>query len=170
MIRIRFALFLIAILFFGSAYSQQPVSVGKGSYADAPPSGLVVDHKRNVDLVAETENRKLYLVNDDGKPIPSNKWYQNVIFKQYGAGLWAMPHRVDATAQGLEFFYPIKPTGDGSSMVADFPLVIGGVDFKPVDSRAKYWTDWTIAFRLFESEQRFVDVTLGEGPHGREGK
>jgi endoglucanase Acf2 len=143
--------------------AQEPVAVGKGSYASSPPPGLVVDKKRNVDLVEETEKRQLYLVTDDGRPIPSNKWYQNLLFKQYGTGLWAMPHKVDATAEGIEVFYATKPDGGGSRMISEFPLVITGKDFKPADSRAKAWTDWTVAFRSFESDSRFMDVTLGEG-------
>ncbi len=145
------------------AESQEPVAVGKGSYASFPPAGSAIDKQKNIDLVAEVEKRQLYLVKDDGGPIPSNKWYQNLIFQQYGAGLWSMPHKVDATKEGIEIFYPTKPAGDGSRMVTDFPLVITGKDFKPQDSRAKSWTDWTVAFRMFESDSRFMDVTLGEG-------
>jgi endoglucanase Acf2 len=147
----------------GPASAPTPVAVGKGSYASCPPPGLVIDRKRNVDLVEEVEKRKLYLVTDDGRPIPSNKWYQNLLFQRYGTGLWAMPHKVDATAEGIEVFHPIKSDAGGTRMVADFPLVIGGKDFKPADSRAKAWTDWTVSFRLFESDARYVDVTLGEG-------
>ncbi|HEX8910842.1 MAG TPA: glycosyl hydrolase, partial [Humisphaera sp.] len=146
-----------------AAVAQQPVQVGKGSYASTPPAGLVVDKKRNVDLVEETEQRKLYLVTDDGRPIPSNKWYQSLLFNQYGTGLWALPHKVDATAEGIEVFYANRPDGGGSRFVADFPLVVTGKAFKPVDSRVKGWTDWTVAFRMFESADRFMDVTLGEG-------
>ena len=155
-------LFVLA-LSSASALGQQPVAVGQGSYASAPPPGLAVDQKRNVDLVQETENHRLYLVNDEGRPIPSNKWYENVILNQYGTGLWAMPHKVDATAEGFEIFYPTRFDSGGSRTLTDFPLVITGKEFKPVDSRAKQWTDWTVAFRMFESEKRFVDVTLGEG-------
>lgn len=157
------AVFSISILMAATALAQEPVAVGKGSYAAFPPPGLVVDRKRNADLVEETEKRRLYLVNDDGRPIPSNKWYQNLLFKQYGTGLWAMPHKVDATPEGIEIFYATKPDGGGSRMVAEFPLVVGGKDFKPADSRTKQWTDWTVAFRMFESDRRFMDVTLGEG-------
>ncbi|MEI7731676.1 MAG: glycosyl hydrolase [Verrucomicrobiota bacterium] len=146
-----------------SIFAQQPVVVGKGSYASFPPPGQMMDKKQNVDRVEETEKRKLYLVKDDGRPIPSNKWYQNLLFQQYGTGLWAMPHKVDATKEGIELFYPTKPNGDGTRMVTEFPLVITGKDFKPVDSRAKAWTDWTVSFRPFESDSRFMDVTLGEG-------
>src|SRR4051812_40198542 len=108
------------------ASAQEPVTVGKGSYASSPPPGLVVDNKRKVDLVEEVERRKLYLVTDDGRPIPSNKWYQNLLFQQYGTGLWAMPHKVDATAEGIEVFYQTTFSGDGTRSVAEFPLVIGG--------------------------------------------
>jgi len=146
-----------------NVFAQEPVAVGKGSYAPSPPPGLVVDRKRNADLVEETEKRQLYLVTDDGRPIPSNKWYQNLLFQKYGTGLWAMPHKVDATAEGIEVFYATKPDGGGTRMVAEFPLVITGKGFKPADSRAKAWTDWTVAFRMFESDSRFMDVTLGEG-------
>jgi endoglucanase Acf2 len=151
------------ILLGSAARAMEPVVVGKGSYASSPPPGLMVDKKRNADPIAETENRKLYLVKDDGTPIPSNKWYQNVIFQQYGGGLWAMPHKVDATKEGIEIFYSTKFDGGGTRSIAEFPLVITAKDFKPADSRAKAWTDWTIAFRMFESETRFMDVTLGEG-------
>lgn len=146
------------------AWAQQPVRVGKGSYADTPPANLVVDRKRNADLVQETEQRKLYLVDPGAdRPIPSNKWFQSLLFHPYGTGLWAMPHKVDATAEGLEIFHPTTPSGDGTRLTAEFPLVVTGRDFKPVDSRAKDWADWTVSFRSFESDARYIEVTLGEG-------
>lgn len=153
----------LAILLPGHARAQEPVAVGRGSYASYPPPGLVVDRQKNIDRVQETEQRKLYLVKDDGRPIPSNKWYQNLLFQQFGTGLWAMPHKVDATREGIEIFFPTRPDGTGTRLVTDFPLVVTGQDFKPQDSRAKAWTDWTVSFRLFETDSRFMDVTLGEG-------
>ena len=153
----------VAVTLVAPTLAQSPVAVGKGSYAATPPVGKMVDKKRNVDAVEEVETRKLYLVKDDGRPIPSNKWFQNLIFQPFGAGLWAMPHKVDATKEGLEIFYPNHFSGDGVVTIAQFPLVITGRDFKPVDSRAKSWSDWTVAFRSFESDARFIDVTLGEG-------
>jgi hypothetical protein len=120
--------------------------------------------RKGVDLVDEVEKRQLFLVNKgDGRPVPSNKWFQNLIYKQFGTGLWAMPQKVDATAEGLEIFHATSFSGDGVRTIAEFPLVITGKEFKPVDSRAKNWTDWTVSFRSFETDSRFVDVTLGEG-------
>jgi endoglucanase Acf2 len=154
---------LVCSLLSTAALSQQPVAVGKGSYASAPPPGQIVDQKTGVDRVAEVEYRRLYLVKDDGRPVPSNKWFQNLVFQQYGTGLWSMPHKVDATNEGIEIFQPTSFSGDGVRAVTEFPLVITGRDFKPVDSRAKNWTDWTVSFRSFESDSRYMDVTLGEG-------
>lgn len=150
-------------VFVTAAPAQQPVAVGKGSYAASPPPGLHNDAKRKVDLVAEVESRKVYRVAEDDRPVPSNKWYQNLLFQQYGTGLWAMPHKVDATKEGFEVYSPTTFSGDGTRSIAEFPLVVGGKDFKPTDSRAKHWADWMVSFRLPADDARFVDVTLGEG-------
>lgn len=162
-VRTRFSPFLLLGLLLSSATAQEPVSVGKGSYAATPPIGKMVDKKKGVDLVAEAESRKLYLVKDDGRPIPSNEWFQNLVFQQYGTGLWAMPHKVDATHEGIEVFFPQSFSGDGVRAIAEFPLIITGRDFKPQDSRAKDWSDWTVSFRSYEGDSRYMDVTLGEG-------
>lgn len=143
--------------------AQQPVAVGGGSYASAPTPGMMVDKKAGVDAVAEVESRKLFLMKEDARPIPTNKWFQNLLLKDFGTGLWAMPHKVDATREGIEIFQPVSFSGDGVRAIAEWPLVITGRDFKPVDSRAKDWSDWSVSFRSFESETRFMDVTLGEG-------
>ncbi len=161
-------LLLIALAFAlvanTAVLGQETVAVGKGSFAAAPPLGLMVDKKRNVDLVREVEERKVFLVKEEaGRPIPSNKWFQNLLLKEFGTGLWAMPHRVDATREGIEIFLPNSFSGDGVRTIAEWPLVVTGRDFKPVDSRAKSWGDWSVAFRSFESDARHIDVTLGEG-------
>ncbi len=154
--------FCLALL-SAHVFAQDSVEVGSGSYASFPPPGSAFDKQKNIDRVEEVEKRRLYVVKDDGGPVPSNKWFQNLLFQQYGTGLWSFPHKVDATREGIEFFYPTEVAGDGSRMVTEFPLVITGRDFKPQDSRAKGWTDWAVAFRMFEDDSRFVDVTLGEG-------
>jgi hypothetical protein len=58
------------------------------------------------------------------------KWSQNLLFQQFGTGLWSPPHKVDAMKAGLDIFYPTKAHDEGTCM--------GGVsadhcgnDFKP---------------------------------------
>src|SRR3954468_24178233 len=151
---------LLAFALACTAAAQQPVPVGKGSYASEPPPGLMMDRKKGIDAVAEVESRRVYLVKDEGGPIPSNKWFQNLIFQQYGTGLWSMPHKVDATPEGIEVFFPTKPDNGGTHFPAAFPLVVTADNFKPTDSRAKAWSDWMVSFRMPESDQRRMDVTL----------
>ena len=142
--------------------AQEPVATGKGSFAASPPPGAAME--RGVDVAAQVEARKLYLAKEaEGQPVPSNKWYQNLLLQPFGTGLWAMPHRVDATVEGIEVFHPSGFSGDGVRTVAEWPLVVTGRGFKPVDSRAKSWSDWSVAFCSFESDTRFMEVTLGEG-------
>src|SRR3954463_11932359 len=96
----RRVLLPVALTLLGApVLAQNPVPAGHGSYAASPVPGQNFDQKRNVDVVDEVEKRPLYWVKDDGRPIPSNKWYQSLLFKQYGTGLWSMPHKVDATAE-----------------------------------------------------------------------
>ncbi len=153
----------LSVAFASAAFAQTPVVVGKASYAATPPPGQIIEKKTGADKVAEVEERRLFLMHDDGRPIPSNKWFQNLLFQEFGTGLWAMPHKVDATKEGIEIFHATTFSGDGVRAMAEVPLVITGKDFKPVDSRAKDWSDWTVKFCSFESATRSMDVTLGEG-------
>ena len=70
-----------------SVFAQEPVAVGKGSYASFPPPGLLIDNKTHADRVKETEEAKLYLVKEDDRPIPSNKWYEDLLQKPFGVGI-----------------------------------------------------------------------------------
>lgn len=148
----------VSIGFLAAAVrSQELVPVGKGSYAGSIPPGAAQGKAE------ATDNRPLYFVKNDDRPVPSNKWYQNLILQKFAVGLWAYPHRVDASDEGLAVYFPTKWKPDGSELFADYPLLIGGKDFKPVDARAKEWSDWLVSFRLAETAEKRFDVTLGEG-------
>lgn len=137
--------------------AQETIAVGKGSYAKSIPPGAA---RGKAD---ETDNRPLFLVKNDDRPIPSNKWYQNLILQKYAVGLWPYPHRVDTNENGLAIYFPTKWKGDGSELVSDYPLLISGQDFRATDSRANEWSDWLVSFRMAQSDAKRFDVTLGEG-------
>ena len=152
---------LCSIIAATGVFAQEPVPVGKGSYSSKPPERI--DARTKKDTVKETEELPLKLVKDDGSAIPSNKWYEAALLNQYAQGLWPMPHQVNAKKDGLEIFYPNKFRANGAGMDPDSPVFITAKDFKPIDSRVKDWTDWTVCIRPFESDSRYMDVTLAEG-------
>jgi endoglucanase Acf2 len=139
-----------------SAFAQEAVPVGKGSYAATPPPNVAAKAQK-------AEGRKLFMVKEDGRPIPSHKWYMSLLVKPFGVGLWTYPMRLDTSASGLQVYYPTKWRPDGKELVCDMPLMIGGQGFAAADSRLKDWSDWTASFRLGQTADKYIDVTAGEG-------
>lgn len=133
------------------------VTVGKGSYASFPPP--------EVDKQArKTLERTLYLTPDArNKPIPTSKWWTNLLVDKYAGQLWSFPHQTKADGDGLEINFPNRWNDAGSDPVSENPLKVGGQNFKPQDARAKSWSDWLVTFRLAESDTKYFDVTLGRG-------
>ena len=132
------------------------VEAGKGSYASFPPPDAE-NWRKAVD-------KPLYLTPDAaGKPIPTNKWWTNLITDKYAGQLWSFPQQTKANEQGLEITFPTRWNDAGSDPISENPLRVGGADFVPVDARAKSWSDWLVTFRLAQSGDKFFDVTLGRG-------
>lgn len=136
--------------------AQKVVSVGKGSYASSPPASMG-------EKVLAFQKKELFLVKDDGRPIPTNKWWSQLVVSKFARSLWAFPLKVDTSEKGLEVFFPTRWGSDGRDPVSDLPLGVSGTDFKPQDARAKDWSDWLVSFRMAETAAKYVDVTLGEG-------
>lgn len=142
------------LLMAGRAFGQDAVVVGKGSYAASPPP------LKNLGAI---ENKPVYLVHPDGRPIPSNKWWTQLVVSKFAKSLWSIPLRVDTSEQGLDICFPVAWAKNGNDPECELPLRVGGANFHPTDSRAKNWADWLVSFRLGESADRYIDVTLGEG-------
>ena len=151
------SILLLLLLSTASVRAQQPIPAGKGSYAAFPPPGIAKGKP------AEFENKPLYLVPAADRPIPSNKWWTQLLVAKFARGLWSYPFKVDTSEKGLDVYFPIRWSAAGNDPQCDFPLTITGKDFTPADARAKDWSDWLVAFRLAESPEKFMDVTLGEG-------
>ncbi|MCW3098202.1 MAG: hypothetical protein JWL77_3820 [Chthonomonadaceae bacterium] len=157
MSQIRFGSWIPFLLLFAvGCHAQSVVAVGKGAYASSPPASVG-------EKVLGFQKRELFLVKDDGRPIPTNKWWSQLIISRFARSLWAYPLKVDTSEKGLDLFFPTRWGSDGRDPVSDLPLNVSGTDFKPVDARAKDWSDWTVSFRMAESSVKYVDVTLGEG-------
>src|SRR5258708_6581897 len=94
----------IIALAFASATStalaqQQAVTVGKGSYADNPP---IKDNK-----FAEKYNKTPFIhPSQEGRPVPTNDWWTDLIMHGPGGRLWANPALVKFDDYGVMVSYP----------------------------------------------------------------
>ena len=152
-------LFIIFIVFVSiSLFSQQPIQVGAGSYAEYPPDSVI-----NQDgYFAKTYKwfrdnwSTLYLHNNARtKPLPTNKWWTNYVFAQYGGEAWAYPHAVTADKEGINIEIPNGFQGGG--MITSPLLEIKGESQLQVNDEA-------IVFANFESTTYPAGWTVGVGP------
>jgi len=157
-----------------AVYAQEPVPVGKGSFASFVPPNQ--EHGTKAVKAADA----LYIVPSGAKrPIPSNQWWTDLIIRRYCGELWAHPLTVSADERGINVFFPADWNADGSHLQLGTPLCIRGEvnhppdptitftktekTFRPADARALAWSDWTLTFRAAQSSNEFMDVTLGHG-------
>jgi endoglucanase Acf2 len=153
----NFGISFLTALATTSASAQTVVQVGAGSYASYPPS------QANAGALPTTP--PAYLVTTNGAPIPSNKWWTDLLVHQYGGNIWSQPLTVSADSQGINVYDPTNwvPSGSTPQLALDGLVTIHGQQFAPADARALRWGDWTVSFRMQQSVAQFIDVTLGHG-------
>jgi len=138
-----------------AAVGQDVVPVGKGSYASAPPAGI---SKGATAMASRTD---MHIVDLNGRPIPTNSYWANIVSKGNRTDLWTYPMNVQADPAGTKLYFATEWKGDGK-IVTESPLKIVADGFKPSDIKAKDWTDWTLTYRAADGE-KFMDFTVGEG-------
>lgn len=149
----------------------KPVTVGKGSYAEFPPPSTNFENRNgkntDTDRVRTVLEAKLYI--DDrqkDKPIPTNRWWTDLILSRYSGNLWSYPLMLKANENGLSIFYPTDWNRDGSSMEPGQSIDIRG------EVRASSHNRERIVIADFEGDQygegwETEDTAFGDGPaHG----
>jgi endoglucanase Acf2 len=154
----HFLVIFAAILWAAASSAQSIIPVGSGSYASFPPP-------QAGGTAAATANQTLYIASTNGLPVPSNKWWTDLIIHQYAGNMWAYPLTVSANAQGVKIYNPTTwvPSGTTPQLALDSPISIGGQGFAPASSAALRWGDWTVAFRMQQATNQLMDVTIGHG-------
>lgn len=148
---------LAAALVASSSLAQSVIPAGAGSYAAYPPSQA---NAGSLPTTAPT-----YLATNTGAPMPSNKWWTDLLQHQYAGNMWAQPLTVSADAQGINIYNPVNwvPSGLTPQLALDGLVTIHGQSFSPADARALRWGDWTVSFRMQQSGTQFMDATFGHG-------
>lgn len=149
-----------------------PIAVGKGSYASRPPRDQaarpgVQGQEGWGDLSQVFTHMKLWVSDDYKGPIPSTDWWTSLITRQWSGQLWAYPSMLRAESNGLAISYPKKWVLSGNKSTMDMEsasrLLVRGKGFAPSGAYADSWSDWLVSFKMPQSPQKFIKVTMGHG-------
>lgn len=156
-----FFLMLLLAESISIAYAQQPVPVGGGSYASYTPLYKSRTSERNGDQSRLTENRKLYITDkNDGKPIPTNDWWTDLLISQYSGNLWSYPQVVNAEEYGFFVAYPREWEPTGRELKWKSQIKVSGEKFKPVSADANSWHDWGIDFLMKDGNKEMLVTSV----------
>lgn len=121
------------LLMTSAAQAQEPVTVGKGSYAEYAPLAKSKTDEHGGDQSMYMQYRNLYIVEEVGVPIPTNDWWTDLINGDRGRSgrevtghLWSYPQYVEGMTYGLDIHYPKYWVDNGTEMKAQSKLLIEG--------------------------------------------
>ena len=156
------AFFIVPLLNIGvKVVAQNPVKVGKGSYAEYPPLSKSWTNEHSGDKSRIMQTKELF-IREDGEPIPTNDWWTDLLNTRYSGNLWAYPQVVNAEDYGIYIAYPTFWSPDGCEMKWNTQLEITGSKFYPESAIAENWHDWGLEMKLAQGEKE-MKVTLAHG-------
>lgn len=166
---IKMYLSLLSLLMTQTTFSQSIVEVGKGSYASYTPLINCRSTVHTPDAYGYTgdqsrymQYRKLYVKEQEGRAIPTNDWWTNLITEQYSGNLWSYPQMIRATKDGVDIQRPSFWIENGTEIKSNTILHLSGVDFAPQAAIATDWHDWDVEFTMNDAEKK-MNVTMAHG-------
>jgi endoglucanase Acf2 len=144
--------------------ASTPVPVGGGSYAASPPKSLDTPGRDVTGIV----DQELYIDSSlTGEPVPTNKWWSDLIVSKYSGNLWADPFVVSNTESGTRIAYPTQWNDNGESMLADSAIAVQGTvppQPDPSDINVTGFDDSTFAEGWTSTGDAFATPTKGTAP------
>lgn len=132
--------------------AQQPVSVGKGSYAAYPPpyKGQTDEHQGF--QASKMLTRKIYADETDAsgnpRPIPTNDWWTDLLNNQFSGAMWSYPAMLTTAPAGMTVAYPSYWYENGTEVKSRSNLTVGGKKFTAAEARAADWHDWDVVVSM----------------------
>ena len=173
----RVIICLICLYFAFRLFAQQPIQVGAGSYAEFPPDSVANDDgyfAKPYSWFRDNWNNLYIHENARHKPLPTNKWWTNYVFSQYGGEAWAYPQAVSADNEGINIKIPNGFLG--ASMVTTPFLEVKGASKLQVNDEAIVFADfesktypsgWIVASNpAFSGPVALSEITQSPTPNG----
>ena len=142
-----------ALALFGiPALAQQPVTVGRASYAAYPPPYKESTAQHPGFNASKMLTRRIYADETDRagnpRPIPTNDWWTDIINNQFSGALWSYPAMLSTSPDGVTVAYPSHWNENGTEVKPDSWLRVQGVRFTAAEARAVDWHDWDVVIEL----------------------
>lgn len=161
--------FVLALTIGASATAQQIVPVGKGSYASYTPLIKSRTNEHGGDQSRYMQSRKLNVREREGRPIPTNDWWTNMlnaddkhIGQELTGHLWSYPQYVQGMKYGVDIQQPSFWIANGTEMKSSTVLRVTGEAFHPTQALAESWHDWDVEFSETDGDKRMW-VTMVHG-------
>ena len=177
---LRASAVFVALALTVQAQDQKAVPVGKGSYADTPK---FKDARQSAGY-----DRTPYIhPSAEGRPVPTNDWWTDLIMQGPGGRMWAYPTIVKFDDYGVQVSYAtgwsakngekdtrvdtsspleVRFVGAPASNPAPQKKPKGAPATSPADgfkTSVLNWGDWTVVARQEMAENKRWDVTFGHG-------
>lgn len=154
-------LLLLIVTLAGSA--QEAIRVGKGSYAAYTPLYKSKSDTHPGDQSRYMEERTLYITPQmQGKPIPTNDWWTQLITIPYSGKMWAYPIVTKAESYGISIEYPKHWDPTGRVLESATKLEVMSKQFNPSSAEANGWSDWGVDF-MMQDQAKSMRVTMVQG-------
>lgn len=128
--------------------AQEPVRVGGASYAAYPPPYKSQTAEHTGFQATRMLTRKLYVDETAGRPIPTNDWWTDLIVSQFSGAMWSYPAMIHTSAEGVRVSFPTRWSDNGTEVLSDSHLTVGGIRFRASEARAVGWHDWDVVAEL----------------------
>lgn len=132
--------------------AQEPIVIGKGSYAAYPPTYKAQTAEHSGFQATKMMTRKIYAdeVDKSGRqrPIPTNDWWTDVLNNQFSGAVWSYPAMVKTGPEGVTVAYPTYWNDNGTEVKSTSHLTVGAVKYTAAEARAADWHDWDVEIFL----------------------
>ena len=151
------------VLFTVFVFAQNPVRVGKGSYAEYTPLYMCKTENHTGDQSRVMENRTVYVTEENkGRALPTNDWWSDLFMNEYISKLWAYPLVAKTDEHGVFVYYPREWNETGNELELDTRLEIYGNAFNPSPALVSDWHDWDVQFVQRDGDKE-LKTTLAHG-------
>ncbi|MCM1517229.1 MAG: discoidin domain-containing protein [Pseudoflavonifractor sp.] len=161
---IRQYLAAVAVAACAMVQAQEPVAVGRGSYASFPPLSYGRTDAHGGDQSTLMQTKRLWVTEREGEPIPTNDWWTGLINAPFADALWSYPAMVRPAETGVTVCYPTYWNDNGTEVKWSSHLEVRGDDFVASCAIADSWHDWDVEMLMPSvSGGRSMRTTLAHG-------